>query len=162
MDLVFIGKIVNTHGIKGELRLLSDFEYKEKIFKKGSKIYIDNNEYVLESYRYHKIFDMITLNGYNNINDVLFLKGKKVYCRRDDLNLNENEYLISDLIGMDVYYNNELIGIIKEVSRDKNPLIKLSNNKLIPYNDNFIDSVNLKQRQVVLKNCEGLLWKLQF
>jgi len=162
MELVYVGKIVNTHGIKGELRILSDFELKNKIFNKGSKIFIDSNEYIIDSYRFHKIFDMITLTGYNNINDVLFLKGKKVYCRRDDLNLNENEYLISDLIGMDVYYNNELIGIIKEVSRDKNPLIKLSNNKLIPYNDNFIDSVNLKQRQVVLKNCEGLLWKLQF
>jgi len=162
MELVYVGKIVNTHGIKGELRILSDFELKNKIFNKGSKIFIDSNEYIIDSYRFHKIFDMITLTGYNNINDVLFLKGKKVYCRRDDLNLNENEYLISDLIGMDVYYNNELIGIIKDISRDKNPLIKLSNNKLIPYNDNFIDSVNLKQRQVVLKNCEGLLWKLQF
>lgn len=157
MELVYVGKIVNTHGIKGELRILSDFELKNKIFNKGSKIFIDSNEYIIDSYRFHKIFDMITLIGYNNINDVLFLKGKKVYCRRDDLNLNENEYLISDLIGMDVYYNNELIGIIKDISRDKNPLIKLSNNKLIPYNDNFIDSVNLKQRQVVLKNCEGLL-----
>jgi len=157
MELVYVGKIVNTHGIKGELRILSDFELKNKIFNKGSKIFIDSNEYIIDSYRFHKIFDMITLTGYNNINDVLFLKGKKVYCRRDDLNLNENEYLISDLIGMDVYYNNELIGIIKDISRDKNPLIKLSNNKLIPYNDNFIDSVNLKQRQVVLKNCEGLL-----
>jgi len=162
MELVYVGKIVNTHGINGELRILSDFELKNKIFNKGSKIFIDSNEYIIDSYRFHKIFDMITLTGYNNINDVLFLKGKKVYCRRDDLNLNENEYLISDLIGMDVYYNNELIGIIKDISRDKNPLIKLSNNKLIPYNDNFIDSVNLKQRQVVLKNCEGLLWKLQF
>jgi len=162
MELVYVGKIVNTHGINGELRILSDFELKNKIFNKGSKIFVDSNEYIIDSYRFHKIFDMITLIGYNNINDVLFLKGKKVYCRRDDLNLNENEYLISDLIGMDVYYNNELIGIIKDISRDKNPLIKLSNNKLIPYNDNFIDSVNLKQRQVVLKNCEGLLWKLQF
>ena len=47
MDLVFIGKIVNTHGIKGELRILSEFEYKIRILKKGSKIYIDNNEYII-------------------------------------------------------------------------------------------------------------------
>ena len=38
--------------------------------------YIDSNEYVIDSYRFHKIFDMITINGYNSINDVLFLKGK--------------------------------------------------------------------------------------
>ena len=99
---------------------------------------------------------MITLNGYNNINDVLFLKGKKVYCNRFDLNLNEDEYLIQDLIGLDVYYNQNLIGKIKDISRDKNPLMKIDN-KLVPYNENFIESVDLKNKKIILKNCEGLL-----
>ena len=40
MELVRIGKIVNTHGIKGELRILSDFEFKDKVFKKGIKVYV--------------------------------------------------------------------------------------------------------------------------
>ena len=40
MKFIIIGKIVNTHGIKGELRLLSSFKYKEKVFKKDMKIYI--------------------------------------------------------------------------------------------------------------------------
>ena len=40
MELVRIGKIVNTHGIKGELRILSDFEFKDKVFKKGVKVYV--------------------------------------------------------------------------------------------------------------------------
>lgn len=157
MELVYVGKIVNTHGIKGELRILSDFELKSKVFKKNNKIYIDSNEYVLDSYRFHKIFDMITLNDYNNINDVLFLKGKKVYFNRNDLNLSDKDYLIQDLIGLDAYYNNELIGKIEDISRDKNPLIKLNNKKLIPYNDNFIDSVDLNDKKINLKNCEGLL-----
>lgn len=157
MDLVFIGKIVNTHGIKGELRILSEFEYKEKIFKKGSKIYIDNNEYVLESYRYHKIFDMITLNGYNNINDVLFLKGKKVYCNREDLDLKTHEYLIQDLIGLEVYFNDKIIGKITDISRNKNPLITIDKKRYVPYNDNFIDSVLISEGKIILKNCEGLL-----
>ena len=157
MDLVFIGKIVNTHGIKGELRILSEFEYKIKILKKGSKIYIDNNEYIIESYRYHKIFDMITLKGYNNINDVLFLKGKKVYCNRDDLDLKPHEYLIQDLIGLEVYFNDNLIGKITDISRDKNPLITIDKKKLVPYNDNFIDTVLLLEGKIILKNCEGLL-----
>ena len=42
MELVRIGKIVNTHGIKGELRILSDFEFKDKVFKKGVKVYVGN------------------------------------------------------------------------------------------------------------------------
>ena len=44
MEYVLIGKIVNTHGIKGELRILSDFEYKERIFKKGFNLYPQRSE----------------------------------------------------------------------------------------------------------------------
>ena len=71
MDLVCVGKIVNTHGIKGELRIRSDFEKKEMVFKVGNKIIIDNEEHIIRTYRYHKIFDMITIDEYTNINDVL-------------------------------------------------------------------------------------------
>ena len=40
MKYIYIGDIVNTHGLKGEVRLISDFEYKNKVFKKGFKLYI--------------------------------------------------------------------------------------------------------------------------
>ena len=56
MTKVYVGKIVNTHGIKGELRLLSDFDYKERIFVSGSKIFI-GTEYqkeIIKSYAIHR------------------------------------------------------------------------------------------------------------
>ena len=95
MDYVYIGKIVNTHGIKGEIRLLSDFKYKDRVFKKGFNIYIgkDKINKVINSYRYHKVFDMITLEGINNINDVLIYKGKNVFVKRDDIKLEDNDTL---------------------------------------------------------------------
>ena len=157
MELVCIGKIVNTHGIKGELRILSDFEYKSRIFKPEKKVYVDGSEYILNSYRFHKIFDMITLNGYSNINDVLYLKGKKIYCNREDLNLSSDEYLISDLIGLDVLYNDNSVGIITDVSRDNNPLIIIDRKKYVPYNMNFIEKIDFENKCIILKNCEGLL-----
>ena len=40
MKYIRIGKIVNTHGVKGEIRLLSDFKFKEKVFKNNFKVYI--------------------------------------------------------------------------------------------------------------------------
>ena len=60
MKYVYIGKIVNTHGIKGELRILSDFKYKDKVFKSNMLIYIgkDKIEEKIVSYRKHKNFDM--------------------------------------------------------------------------------------------------------
>ena len=99
MDLVYVGKIVNTHGIKGELRVRSDFEKKELVFKVGNKIIIDKEEHTIRTYRYHKIFDMITIDEYDNINDVLCYVGKNVYVSRDMLKLTNEDYFLSDLVG---------------------------------------------------------------
>ena len=63
-----IGKFVNTHGIKGEIRIKSDFSRKDLIFKKGNYIYINNNKFLIKSYRVHKNYDMLTFDGINNIN----------------------------------------------------------------------------------------------
>ena len=102
MELIKIGKIVNTHGIKGELRLLSKFPYKDKVFIKGMNIYIDRNvKEVISTYRRHKNFDMITMEGYSNINEVLKFKGKFVYVNKDDIKL-DNNYLDEDLIELDM------------------------------------------------------------
>ena len=47
MDNIYIGKIVSTHGIKGELRIISDFEYKDKVFVVGNKLIINDKEYII-------------------------------------------------------------------------------------------------------------------
>ena len=80
MEYIYIGKIVNTHGIKGELRILSDFKYKDRIFRKGFNIYIgkDKIKETITSYRHHKVFEMICMDGYNDINEVLKYKGENV------------------------------------------------------------------------------------
>ena len=57
--MIYVGRLVNTHGIKGEVKILSDFKYKDVIFKKGSTFYINDDEYVIKSYRKHKNFDMV-------------------------------------------------------------------------------------------------------
>ena len=93
MDKVYVGKIVSTHGIKGEIRILSNFQFKSKVFVVGKKIIIDDKDYVIKSYRHHKNFEMVTLNEYNDINEVLFLMKKKVYILKNDLSLNTDEVL---------------------------------------------------------------------
>ena len=133
MEYVYIGKIVNTHGIKGELRLLSDFKYKDKVFTKNTKIYIGRKKEpeIIASYRHHKNFEMITLEGYTNINDVLKYKGLMAYVLRSDLNLMQDEYLDSDLIGLKAYHNETLIGEVVDIrnsgGRNNLLVIKLAN-----------------------------------
>jgi len=159
MDLVYIGKIVNTHGIKGELRIRSDFEKKEMVFVPGNKIIIDKEEHTIRTYRYHKIFDMITIDELDNINDVLCYVGKNVYVSRDSLKLKEKEYLLSDLIGLNVVFNDTVYGIVKDYSYDTNPLIKVEyeKNYYIPINSNYIKNVDLENKKIFVENIEGLI-----
>lgn len=161
MKLIRIGKIVNTHGIKGELRLLSRFPYKDKVFVKDMTIYIDkDNREVINSYRRHKNFDMITLKGYSNINEVLKYKGKYVYVDSGDINLDKDKYLDEELMGLTAIYKDMEKGVINGIERyDKVVLFNISDGNreyLIPYNDNLIDNIDIKNKKIYIKDIEGL------
>lgn len=164
MDYIYIGKIVNTHGIKGELRMISNFKYKDLVFVKEMSIYIGDQKIkeTIESYRPHKKFDMITLEGYNNINEVLKYVGKDVYVERKALKLSEDEFLDEDLIGLEVYADNNFIGtvngIISNSSNDLISIITYDNKEvLIPYIDVFIKEIDLKNKKIVVNLIEGLI-----
>lgn len=159
MDLVYVGKIVNTHGIKGELKIFSDFEKKELVFKIGNKLIIDKEEHTIRTYRYHKIFDMVTLDDYDNINDVLCFVGKNVYVSRVSLKLSNKDYLLSDLIGLSVVFNDTVYGIVKDYSNDLNPLLQIEyeKNYYIPIKGNYIKNVDLINKEIVVENIEGLI-----
>lgn len=161
MTLIKIGKIVNTHGIKGELRLLSKFPYKDKVFINNMKIYIDKKDIeIINTYRKHKNFDMITLKGYSNINEVLKYKGKYVYVDNNDIVLDNNKYLDEDLIGLNVIYEDNDKGIITDIERyDKTILFNIKGNDkeyLIPYNDNLIDKIDINDKKIYIKDIKGL------
>lgn len=158
MDKVFIGKIVSTHGIKGELKILSDFPYKNKVFVVDKKIIIDDKEYTIKSYRVHKNFDMVTLDDYKDINEVLFLLKKNVYIEKDKLNLNDNEVLDEELITYKVLTNTGKVGIIKEIFKasETNKIIRVLFDKevLIPYS--FIKKVDKDKKEVTIELIDGM------
>ncbi len=158
MELVKIGKIVNTHGIKGELRLLSKFPYKDKVFVKGMNIYIDKiDKGVISTYRRHKNFDMITMEGYSNINEVLKYKGKYVYVDKVDIKL-DNNYLDEDIIGLNAYVIDDYKGDVINIERyEKTVLLVIKNDNkeyLIPYN--LIDSIDINNKKIYIKDIDGL------
>ena len=71
--MYLVGKIVGTHGIKGELKVKSDTSFNR--FEKGNKLYIDKTQEVtINSHRQHKGMELITINGLKNINDVLEMR----------------------------------------------------------------------------------------
>lgn len=160
MNKVYIGKIVNTHGIKGEIRLLSDFPFKDKVFVVGNNILVDDIEYKINSYRRHKMFDMITLDGYNNINGVLFLMKKKVYFDKDKLVLSDDEILDEDLIKFKVIDEDRNIGKITEIfmasSTNKILRVEFSHEVLIPYNSPIIKSIDKEKKEIHVSLIGGM------
>ena len=159
MEFINIGKIVNTHGIKGELRIRSDFEFKDKVFTINNKLIIDDKEYIIRSYRKHKTFDMVTLNEYKDINDVLILKGKNVYIDKDNLKLNNDEVLDEDLLNYKVLTEDKREGKVIEVfySSPTNKVIRVLLDKeiLIPYNKEFI-TIDKSNNTIIIKVPGGM------
>ena len=157
MRLIYLGKFVNTHGLKGEIRIISDFEFKESVFRVGNSIYIDDNKYIISSYRKHKNYDMVMLEGINNINDIEIYKGCNVYIDTDEYNF---EYVYSDFIGMDVYMDNKYKGKVIEVLKSKlYPILKIENNGnfLVPYTDVFVKKIDLENKSIIINSIKGLL-----
>ena len=160
MKLVHVGKVVTTHGIKGELRILSDFPYKDKVFVVGNNIIIDNKTYTIQSYRVHKNFDMVTLNDYHNINDVLFLLKKDVYVDYDNLKLDENEYLDEELMEYKVISEDGSVGTVSEIfmASPTNKIIRVLLDKeyLIPMNSPMIIGINKDKREIYIRLMKGI------
>ena len=160
MDKVYIGKIVSTHGIKGEIRILSDFPFKDKVFVVGNKLIIDDKDYEIKSYRVHKNFDMVTLDDYHDINEVLFLMKKNVYFDKDSLNLSDNEVLDEELITYEVLTNDGKKGIIKEIfmASANNKIIRVMLDKeyLIPVNSPMLEKIDKKNKCIVINIIEGM------
>ena len=157
MKKVYIGKIVNTHGLKGELRIISDFKYKKDVFDTNGSIYVNDKKYNISSYRVHKIYDMVTLEGINDINEASELKGFSVYINRDDYVF--NGVLNEDLIGLDVYdgdiYKGKVIDIVKS---NKYDLLVIDGIKrhMVPNISEFVKSIDLEKMKMNIKYIRGL------
>ncbi len=150
MRFIYIGKVTNTHALKGEIRILSNFEFKNKVFTKGFKLYVGHlkTEETIETYRRHKQYDMVKFVGIDNINDVIKYKGASVFINEEDLNLGDDEILTEELIGMKVYNGNSLVGNITEYREDNGNKNIRVNDKLIPFNKDFISKIDKQNKEI--------------
>ena len=161
MEYIYVGKIVNTHGIKGELRIISEFKYKKEIFKSNFKLYIGNSkkEMTIKSYRKHKIYDMVLFYDINDINEVLQYKNELVYINKQDIKI--DGYFNEDIIGLDVYSKEKNIGKLTEIliSKAHEILVVQNNDKkyLIPNVEKFIEKIDIEKGRIYINEIEGLL-----
>jgi 16S rRNA processing protein RimM len=165
-----VGKIVNTHGIKGEVRVISRTDFPEERYAIGNTLYIWKEgskqpiEVKVTSHRTHKSFDLLTFEGYHNVNEVEPFKGAVLKVPEEQLGeLEENEYYYHEIIGCTVVSEDgEEIGKIKEIlSPGANDVwvVKRPNGKeaYIPYIEQVVLKVDVKEKLVTIHVMEGLL-----
>lgn len=159
-EYVFVGKIVGTHGIKGEIKLISDYSIKNKILISNQKLYIgkEKTEVVLVSCRKHKNYDLILFREYNNINEVLSFKNKGLYIKKEDLP--HDEIILEELVSYSISLDGNEKGKVIEVIKNKsNILLKVEDEKsyYIPICDEYITKIDSKNKKIEVKNIEGLM-----
>lgn len=162
MDYVYVGKMNGSHGLKGELKLKSDFEYTDKIFKKGFTFYVGKNkeEVSFSKVRNHNGTWLITFTGYEDINLIEKFRNQSLYINRDDLELDNNQFVLDDYLNLDCYYESLYLGKVKDVVDCglNNYVFHIIGDKeiLIPLNDKFIEKVILNDK-ILFKDVEGLI-----
>lgn len=169
MDFIEIGKIVNTHGLKGELKIESWSSFDDIRYEKGNIVYLNiHDEYVpftVATYREHKGYALVSFEGLQNINLVEKFKTHIVYIDKDSRgDLEEDEYYSDDLVGLSVIDEQEIkIGEVISVEftngAQDNLRVRTINKKefLVPYVDAFILDVNLDEGYIQIHMMDGLL-----
>lgn len=140
---MYVGKYVNTHGIKGEIKIKSDIDHKDLIFKVGNVLKLNGKDYKIKNYRVHKEYDMVSFEGINDINEILPYKGMSVFIDRDSIE--ENVIFYSDYIGKTLILNGEKFGEVIDYSNTLNPLLICKHDDstfYIPLNGDFIECMS--------------------
>ncbi|WP_096435432.1 ribosome maturation factor RimM [Alteribacter populi] len=164
-----VGKIVNTHGIRGEVRVISRTDFPEERYQPGANLYIQleggqREPVTVASHRTHKQFDLLSFDGLANVNDVEKYKGSLLQVSGEDTpSLEEGEYLYNEIIGCNVKTTEgEAVGVIKEIlSPGANDVWviqrKGAKDALIPYIDSVVKQIDLEQNVVTIELMEGLI-----
>ncbi|MBN2504351.1 MAG: 16S rRNA processing protein RimM [Bacilli bacterium] len=168
MDLIHIGKIVNTKGLKGEVKLLPDTDYKEERYLSSGKLYIVSEEkkipVKIKSFSEHKGYDLVIFVGMEDINLVEQYKGCDLYAEKSEISHaeNPNEFHINELIGLEVYVEGEQkgkIALIKTYPQgDYLDILKSDgSHALVPFRDEFVVNVDISSGKIEVIKMEGLL-----
>jgi 16S rRNA processing protein RimM len=165
-----VGKVVNTHGIKGEVRVISTTDFAEERYKVGNVLYLfmpdqkDPVEMTISSHRSHKNFDLLTFEGHHDINEVEKYRGAILKIPESQLTpLDENEFYFHEIIGCEVLtLDGELVGKVKEIltpGANDVWVIKGKTGKelLIPYIEQVVKEIDIKNKKIRIEPMEGLL-----
>ncbi|WP_036709853.1 ribosome maturation factor RimM [Paenibacillus pinihumi] len=165
-----VGKLVNTHGLRGEVKILSNTDFPEIRFASGSKLALFSPEgnqrldVLISSSREHKGMFFLKFKEFNDINQVEKYKGWSVKVSEEQqVELEEGEYYYYEIVGCKVVTEEgEELGTISEILRPGANdvwVVERSSDKpvLLPVIDDVVLQVDTKQQLVTVRLMEGLI-----
>jgi len=155
------GEIINTHGIRGELKVRS-FCDKPQDFLSFQTLYLDGEPVSVRAARVHKGFVLLLLDKIDTIEKAERLKNRMLYVNRDDVALEEGAAFLQDIIGFSVFdeRTNKTIGTVSDIlSLPAGDLLEVRGDGtyLIPMVPEFFKKADVAQNLVVVRTIEGML-----
>ncbi|WP_208422149.1 ribosome maturation factor RimM [Latilactobacillus fragifolii] len=165
-----VGKIVNTHGIRGEVRVIATTDFTESRFKKGVQLAVEMPNGLIDvkvaAMRQHKQFYLLQFEGMGNINDVEQFKGHnlKIAASQREDDLEEDEFYYGDIIGLEVIeeVDGTRYGKVSEII-DPGPndvwVIKRRGRSdlLLPFLKTIVKKIDIEAGKAYVEVPEGLI-----
>lgn len=168
MKYLELGTIVNTHGLRGEVKVLCNYYGKKFLWTVKTTVYLEENKQltslIIARVRNHKQFLLLTFENYDTIELVQSMKNKHLVINTEEI-INANlSWFYEDILNYQAFdaSNNMLLGqVIAFFDNNHQGLweIKIVNNKtfFIPNNEVFISKINKEEKKVYFNIIEGLI-----
>lgn len=166
-NFVSIGKILNFHGVQGEAKLGYSKNREDFLSNLKQVYFLNNGEYKpleISRIRFTPKCGIIKFQGIDTLNEILEYKNQLLFVPEETARefLDEDEFLIDELVGLDVYDGDKMVGAVVGVSNNGASdllSVKTLNKKisLVPFVKAIVLSVDIKARKIQINNIEGLL-----
>lgn len=156
LQLIEAGEIVTTHGVRGEVKVLTWLDAPE-VLCEFDRCRIDGKEYTMDSVRVQKTCNLVKLSGVDTMEDAQALRGKTLELYREDID--DEVIFAAELVGVEVFAAGELLGKITEVldyPGNSVYVVKGRHEYMIPAVKQFILSTDLEKNEMQVKIIEGM------
>ena len=169
MEYLSLGKINDSFGVDGTVKIYSTTSFGNKRYQPGSKVFLTNpqnqerTELTVKSYRHNGLFDFVKFEEIESPEKVKEYKGYEIQVEKSNDVLDENTYYYSDLRGCKIVdENNNELGEVREVEEFPAQITLRVKRKgkqdfFVPFIKEFIKSININDKLIVIHVIEGLL-----
>lgn len=158
--MIRFGKIVNVHGLKGDVKILTNSDFaNERLQKKGVLYLEDQTALTIENARLSKTTWIVKFAEISRVEDAQQYKNKGLFVEAMD-DLDEDEFYYSDLIGMELVADGQVVGSVGdvvEVGSGHNLVCRGAHNFQIPFIHTFVGDIDFDARTIQIFPIPGLI-----